>query len=212
MEVAFCDNHLLVLIKPSGLSTQPHQGELDNLIDRGKMWLKRTFSKNGNVFLEPIHRLDKPVKGFVLCARTSKALSRLQEQMRQREIWKTYYAWVEGVLPEGSAVLEHYLTHGNHRAHSVCKGHPEGKLARLSYTTLEKAEGKTFVEIALETGRYHQIRAQFSAIGAPIIGDKKYGSCLSWKGEGIALCHGKLAFKHPVTKEPLEFSIPQKHL
>ncbi len=96
MKVLYCDNHLLVVSKPAGISTQPHDGSEKNLLDQSKGWVKTEFKKKGNVFLEPIHRLDKPVSGLVLFARTSKALSRLQEMMRQHLIEKTYFAWVEG--------------------------------------------------------------------------------------------------------------------
>jgi len=200
MEVVFCDNHLLVISKPAGLSTQPHEGESDNLTDRAKAWVKKEYNKAGNVFLEPIHRLDKPVGGLVLFARTSKALSRLQESMRNKQIIKTYFAWVEGTLSEKTGTLEHTLTHGEHRAHV----HKEGKLARLHYVVLEEKNGRTHVEITLETGRYHQIRAQFSAIGAPVVGDIKYGSKTALSKPGILLHHGRLAFPHPVTKEQVE--------
>ncbi len=197
MRIIYCDNHLLVVSKPAGLSTQPHDGE-DSLSDRAKAWIKKEFQKPGSVFLEPIHRLDKPVSGLVLFARTSKALSRLQEMMRQHQIEKTYYAWIEGELPEPEGTLEHLLIHGDHRAHV----HPEGKLARLHYRQIAQGNGKTQLEIILETGRYHQIRAQFSAIGYPIVGDVKYGAKAPGK---IALHHGRLRFCHPVTKENLEF-------
>lgn len=201
MEVIFCDNHILVVAKPAGMSTQPHDGVERNLTDLAKAWVKKEYKKPGNVFLEPIHRLDKPVSGLVLFARTSKALSRLQEMMRQRHIHKTYFAWVEGVLPDAQGTLEHYLVHDEHKARVVNSTHSEGKLARLHYTLKEKKGERCFVEIALETGRYHQIRAQFSSIGCPVVGDAKYGSSSS--REHIALHHGRLQFQHPVTKEPL---------
>lgn len=199
MEVIYCDNHLLAAIKPAGLATQPQETDADNFQDRAKKWLKKTYDKPGNVFLEPIHRIDKPVSGIVLFARTSKALSRLQAQMRAQEISKTYTALVEGTLPHDSGTLEHFLVHGSHRA---CV-HPEGKRAVLTYRTLGRNDGTTLVEISLETGRYHQIRAQFSAIGHPIVGDAKYGSCTFWPEGGIALCHSKMRFEHPVTKEEI---------
>ncbi len=205
MEVIFCDNHILVVSKPSGLGTQSHPGSMDNLTDQAKAWVKREYKKPGNVYLEPIHRLDKPVSGLVLFARTSKALSRLQEMMRQRQIGKTYFAWVEGTLPNPQGTLEHYLVHDEYKARVVAPSHPEAKLARLNYVLLEKKEEKSFVEIDLETGRYHQIRVQFSAIGCPIIGDEKYGSTFPQKGDKIALHHGRLKLNHPVTKEPLLF-------
>ncbi len=201
MNVIYSDNHLLAAIKPAGIATQPHEGSSDNFLDRAKEWVKKKYNKPGKVFLEPIHRLDKPVSGIVLFARTSKALSRLQEMMRQQALRKVYYAWVETGELEPQGTLEHYLVHGEHRAHTVPASHPEAKLARLHYTTLEENRGKSLVEIVLETGRYHQIRAQFSAVGSPVVGDVKYGSAQQWRKEGIALHHAKLEFSHPVTKE-----------
>jgi 23S rRNA pseudouridine1911/1915/1917 synthase len=205
MKIIFCDNHLLVVSKPAGISTQPHvPGEI-NLLDQAKRWLKKEYQKSGNVFLEPIHRLDKPVSGLVLFARTSKALSRLQEMMRQRQIEKTYFAWVEGVLDSGT--LEHYLFHDDHRARVVEPSHPQAKLARLHYVKIDQRADRSLVEIQLETGRYHQIRAQFAAIGHPVLGDQKYGSTTSWKKEEIALHHGRMKLSHPVTKSALCFEI-----
>jgi 23S rRNA pseudouridine1911/1915/1917 synthase len=201
MQIIHCDNHLLIVSKPAGLSTQPHDGHTDNLLDQAKAWVKKEFQKPGKVFLEPIHRLDTPVSGLVLFARTSKALSRLQEMMRNREIEKTYIAWVEGTLPEDEGMLEHHLIHDEHRA----RVHPEGKISRLRYKKLVEKSGRTRVEIELETGRYHQIRCQFAAISCPIVGDAKYGSTSSWKKGEIALHHGRLKFTHPVTKLEVSF-------
>jgi 23S rRNA pseudouridine1911/1915/1917 synthase len=206
MEIVFCDNHILVVSKPAGISTQPHLGSDHNVTDQAKAWIKKEYKKPGAVFLEPIHRLDKPVSGLVLFARTSKALSRLQEMMRQRQILKTYFAWVEGILPALEGTLEHFLVHDAYKARVVTSSHPQAKLARLHYTLIEKKERLSFVEIQLETGRYHQIRAQFSSIGCPVAGDAKYGSSHSVKSETIALHHGRLTFSHPVTKEPLVFN------
>lgn len=200
MEIIFCDNHILIVSKPAGLSTQPHVGSNVSLLEQAKAWVKKEFKKPGSVFLEPVHRLDKPVSGLVLFARTSKALSRLQEMMRQQQIEKTYFAWVEGTLPDSQGILEHYVVHDEHRARVVSATHPEAKLARLQYVQREHKNGKTLVEIQLETGRYHQIRVQFSAIGCPIVGDAKYGSTSSMKNERIALHSGRLKFFHPVTK------------
>ena len=200
MQVIYVDNHLLVVVKPAGISTQPHDPHAPNLTDSAKAWIKREFKKAGNVFLEPAHRLDKAVSGLVLFARTSKALSRLQEMMRTRAVKKTYYARVEPLPKAQCGVLEHHLVHDDYRARVVPSTHPQGKLARLSYVV--HADG--LVEIDLETGRYHQIRAQFAAMGSPILGDAKYGS--SVKRDKIALHHGKLQFTHPVTKELLSLT------
>jgi 23S rRNA pseudouridine1911/1915/1917 synthase len=212
MEIIFCDNHLLIVSKPSGISTQPHhEGADDNLLDLAKAWLKRQFQKPGKVFLEPIHRLDTPVSGLVLFARTSKALSRLQEMMRERKIEKTYFTWIEGSLPEREGTLEHFLLHDEHCARVVDASHPRVKLAILHYLHIDQQKGKSLVEIHLETGRYHQIRAQFAAIDCPVIGDIKYGSPSLWKKNRIALHHGRLKFSHPVTKVNLTFeSIPEE--
>ncbi len=211
MKIVFCDNHLLVVLKPVGISTQPHEDQETNLLDQAKAWLKKEFQKPGNVFLEPVHRLDKPVSGLVLFARTSKALSRLNEMMREKGIEKTYFAWVEGKLLHNEATLEHHLFHDEHKARVVDSSHPQGKLARLHYLQINQKDGKTLLEVRLETGRYHQIRAQLAALGHPILGDAKYGSSQSWKKDQIALHHGKLKFTHPVTKEALCFESPISH-
>jgi 23S rRNA pseudouridine1911/1915/1917 synthase len=203
MEVIFCDNHVLVVSKPRGLSTQPHDSDEENLTDLAKAFVKKKYAKTGNVYLEPVHRLDKPVSGLVLFARTSKALSRLQEMMREKRIKKTYFAWLEGDLPDVAGTLEHYLFHDEHKARVVSASYKEAKQARLHYKVLDKQKGRCLVEIDLETGRYHQIRAQFAAVGCPVVGDTKYGSKMSFKNNQIALHHGRLTFDHPVTKELL---------
>lgn len=190
--ILLCDNHLLVVDKPADIATQP---DLEVL---GKAWVKKKFNKPGKVFLEPIHRLDKPVAGVVLFARTSKALSRLQEQMRERAMEKIYIGWVEGAPKEERGILKHYLLHGSFRAEIS----PEGKESILDYEVLKKEKDRSLLRIRLHTGRYHQIRAQLSAIGCPILGDAKYGSKKSWE-IGIALYASELAFKHPVSHEEI---------
>ena len=198
----FSDNHILLGDKPSGLCTQ------DGFDEMAKNWIKEHYNKPGSVFLEPIHRLDKPVSGLVLFARTSKALSRLQEQMRDRQIRKTYIALVEGNPPAKQAFLEHFLTHESYHARLADPSDPKAKRAYLHYHVIERKENLSLVEIELFTGRYHQIRAQFSLIGCPVLGDRKYGSKLSFSGTGIALHHSRLIFTHPVTKEEKEFHSP----
>ncbi len=208
MQVIYVDNHLLVAVKPAGLSTQPHDGESDNFLDRAKAWIKVKYNKPGKVFLEPIHRLDKPVSGLVLFARTSKALSRLQRMMREREISKTYIALVEGKPPSQQGELVHYLIHDDHRATISYAKHPDAKCARLRYEVVGSKGPATLVKIVLETGRYHQIRAQWSAIGCPVVGDRKYGSKQPWNKEGIALHHAMMSCKHPTTLELLNLASP----
>lgn len=201
-EVIFCDNHLLVANKPGGLLTQPDASGQPSLEDIAKTWVKHEFKKPGNVFLHAIHRLDKPVSGLVLFARTSKALSRLNEQSRNHEIQRVYLAEVEGILPMKEGRLDHYLIHGEHEALVVKQTTPGAKHARLQYQVIRFLPHSTIVSIELETGRYHQIRAQFGAIGHPIKGDTRYGA--KHNATIIHLhCH-KLAFKHPVTSEIIE--------
>ncbi len=202
--VLFFDNHILVVFKPAGLATQPSVGNEANLEDWAKKWLKAEIKKDGNVFLVPIHRLDKPVSGLVLFARSSKALSRLNEMMRERKISKRYHAEIEGKLPIDEGTLEHYLVHDKFMARVADAKEPEAKRAFLSYRTL----WPQMIEVELETGRYHQIRAQFAAIGCPIVGDSKYGSKKNFPDQMIALQHVQLDFLHPVTKAQLSFKVP----
>lgn len=190
MEVIYEDNHILIAHKPEGIPTQ--EGGLE---EQAKAWIKDKYKKPGAVFLHPVHRLDKVASGLVLFARTSKALSRLQAQMREQKIKKTYIAYVEGTPTPAEATLEHFLEHGNHKAIVS----PGGKRSLLYYRILETVKGISKLEINLITGRYHQIRAQLAAIGHPIVGDIKYGSRLAHTGPGIALQHVTLEFSHPVT-------------
>jgi 23S rRNA pseudouridine1911/1915/1917 synthase len=201
-EVLFCDNHLLIANKPAGLLTQPDDTGADSLERRMKAWVKENFKKPGNVFLHAIHRLDRPVSGLVLFARTSKALSRLNELLRNQEIQRVYTAEVEGVFPTREGRLDHYLVHGNHKAIVMSPSNPEAKHARLEFQVIEFLQRSTLVSVQLETGRYHQIRAQFGAAGHPIVGDRKYGA--KTESEAICLHCSKIAFQHPVTKEMIE--------
>jgi|SRR3989304_7773877 len=207
MEVIYLDNHLLAVNKKAGIATQElpqsHEASSESLEEIAKKWLKEKYRKPGKVFLEPIHRIDRPVSGLVLFARTGKALSRLQAAMREKQIHKTYYALVEGALPSEEGTLEHYLVHDEFRARVASLKEKDAKLARLHFKVKNQKKGMALVEIVLETGRYHQIRAQFSAIGCPIVGDRKYGSKRAWKKNEIALHHGRLEFPHPVKEEKL---------
>ncbi len=207
VEILFSDNHLLIALKPADLLTQPDSSGKESLESLVKEWVKEEYKKEGNVFLHAIHRLDRPVSGLVIFARTSKALSRLNEQSRNLEIQRIYEAEVEGVLAEKQGQLDHYLIHGDRRAVVGKEGQEGAKHARLTYEALRHMPHSTLVKVELETGRYHQIRAQFGAIGHPIYGDKKYGS-KSGDGKVIRLHCMKVSFKHPVTQEVLSFETP----
>lgn len=206
LEVLFCDNHLLAVVKPAMLPTQPAQPGEPSLEESAKEWLRKETGKEGAIFLHPIHRLDKAVSGIVLFARSSKALSRLNEAMREKRINKTYYALIDGTLPAEEGELVHYLKHGDFRAEVVAGEKQGGKKAILTYKLLETRRDRTLLEINLLTGRYHQIRAQFSAVGCPIVGDRKYGSSSNFAHSGVALHHGQMSFSHPVSKELITFT------
>lgn len=205
------DNHLLVLNKPAGLLTQPSGTDQDNLEQQAKEWIKKKCQKPGNVFLEAIHRLDKSVSGLVLFGKTSKAVSRLNQSMRDKQTKKVYWAWVEGDVGQ-DGILEDLVIHDDYQAKIVPESHPQAKLARLHYHILEKKLDRTLVEIDLETGRYHQIRVQFASRGHPIRGDRKYGSVQSFAPHQIALHHKRLEIPHPITKEWLIFEAPVPNL
>lgn len=206
-QVIFCDNHILVGFKPAGMLTQPTKENPLSLEGFLKDWVKEKFEKKGEVFLHAVHRLDRPVSGLVLFAKTSKALSRLNTQAKNQEIQRVYIAEVEGILPEKLGRLDHYLIHGNHQAILGKKEDESAKHARLFYEVLKETPHTTFVQIELETGRYHQIRAQFSAIGHPVVGDEKYKAAPT-KGKTIHLHSAKLLFEHPITLERLKFETP----
>ncbi|MDE3055674.1 MAG: RNA pseudouridine synthase [Verrucomicrobiota bacterium] len=195
-EVFYLDNHLLVACKPAGLLTQPDETGNPSFQEELKAFLK---GKGERWFLEPIHRLDRPASGLVLFARSSKALSRLQAQMREGKIERLYVAEIEGALFPEEGKLEHFLTHESHRARVVSRDVPGAKRASLTYQVFGRTERSTFVRVFLETGRYHQIRAQMSAAGHSIIGDGRYGA--KCPAKTIHLHCARIAFYHPVTKE-----------
>ncbi len=213
-EIIYCDNHLLVAWKEAGELVQPQ------LHEEMRLWVQEQFGKPGRAFLEPVHRLDKPVAGLVLFARTSKALVRLNAALQKREMGKIYRAWVEGWVLQKEGELDHFLLHDAFHAKIVPPSTPGAKQALLSYKVLERKEQSTLLAIELKTGRYHQIRAQLSAVGHPILGDHKYGSrsgsgkiALNSTGKialdstgKIALEHVKLSFHHPVTGVLLELT------
>jgi 23S rRNA pseudouridine1911/1915/1917 synthase len=210
LEVLYEDNHLLVVNKPAGILTQPSGTDQDSLHDQAKLWIKQKYNKPGNVFLEPIHRIDRPVSGIVVFARTSKALSRLNEAIREHKTEKWYLALVEGVPNQSEASLENYLFHDDFHARVVGKTYPGAKLAKLAYKIVEKRGSAALLEVNLETGRYHQIRAQLSNMGHPIVFDEKYGARSGRRGKTIALHHHKMAFPHPVTQELITIQAKNK--
>ncbi len=213
-KILYLDNHLFVVVKKACLPTQKVDNVTCNgkssLQDLAKKFIKQKFNKKKNVFLHPIHRLDKNVVGIVIFARTSKALSRLNKQMKERKIIRKYIAEVEGRLSQKKASLKDYIIHQSHMAKIVQKKQKSAKLALLRYEVIKEQKDRSTLEIELITGRYHQIRAQLSNIGHPIIGDKKY---LAKKTlNKIHLSCFYLEFKHPVKKNIMRFQIKPSFL
>jgi 23S rRNA pseudouridine1911/1915/1917 synthase len=202
--VLYEDNHLIAVLKPANLLTQADATDDRSLMDVVKAWLKARYDKPGKVFLGLLHRLDRPVAGVVLFAKTSKGASRLSAQIRARTVDKTYRALVEGRLAPEAATLQHFLCEDEHaepgapRVQVASSPGAGRKEAKLAYRVLEHRDGQTLVEVALETGRKHQIRAQLAAVGHPLVGDARYGASTGRTvNEGIALCAVSMAFDHP---------------
>ena len=202
MEIIYEDNHLLVVNKPAGQLVQGDQTGRTTLLEEAKNWLKEKYNKPGNVFLGLVHRLDRPASGVVVLARTSKAASRLSEEIRSRRLRKTYWAQVAGEIPPQGQFIDQLERDA---FNSRVVEHPAGKEARLSYKRLNYADGVSLVEIALETGRHHQIRVQFSHRGFPILGDRRYGSEHPFAADAIALHAREMIIRHPTQGNEMRF-------
>jgi 23S rRNA pseudouridine1911/1915/1917 synthase len=208
LKVLYEDNHLLAVDKPSGLPTQPPPAGGDSLEEQARRYVRVSRSKPGEAFVHAAHRLDKDVSGIVLFACTGKALSRLNTQQRSRSWEKVYHAWVEGTPPAPQGVLVHWLVHEEHRARLAVAGEAGTRECRLEYSLLRREGAKSLLAIRLDTGRYHQIRAQLAAAGCPITGDKRYGAVTDWPQGGIALRHVRLTLRHPARQTPLTIEAP----
>lgn len=198
MEILYEDNHLIAVFKPAGILTQADDSGAKCLMDDVKKYLKEKYQKPGNVFLGLLHRLDCNVGGIVLFAKTSKGASRLSEQFRERTVKKQYHAVIEGVLIEKKQTLVHFLKKdsGKNKVEIFNNDDdPDAKRVELDYEVV-KSNGKfSLLKINLHTGKSHQIRAQLSFIGHPIVGDAKYGSKEKLKDDSIALCATSLSFQ-----------------
>ena len=199
--VLYEDNHLIIINKRPGEIVQGDQTGDVPLLEVVRDYLRVKGNKPGNVFCGLVHRIDRPVSGTVVFAKTSKALSRMNELVKKRDFHKTYWAIVEGKPKEPQAHLTHYLYRNEKLNKSIVSLTPkEGwKCADLSYITLAASERYTLVEVDLHTGRHHQIRAQLSAIGCPIKGDLKYGARRSNEDGSISLLARSVSFEHPVS-------------
>ena len=209
-QIIFEDNHLLVINKKAGQLVQGDKtGDL-SLLELIKDFIKKRDEKPGNVFLGLVHRIDRPTSGLVIYAKTSKALTRLTQMVKNREIKKIYWAIVGKEMIPKSQRLVHYLQKNEktNKATVFIKPTDKAKESILNYQIIKTLDNYQLLEIDLETGRHHQIRAQLSKIGVPIKGDLKYGAARSNPDGGISLHARKLEFEHPVTKERVEIVAP----
>ena len=210
-EVIYEDNHLIVVNKESGVLVQGDKTKDTNLAEYVKAYIKEKYNKPGNVYLGTVHRIDRPVSGLVIFARTSKALERMNKMMRERKIYKTYWAIVKRRPREKEDRLNHWLIKDTVK--NVTKAYDDEKegsqKATLTYKTLGNLNDHWLLEVSPLTGRPHQIRVQLSTIGSPIRGDLKYGfGKPNPGGRDINLHARRLQFAHPVTKEPITVIAP----
>lgn len=212
-DILFEDNHLLGIVKPVNIPVQEDATGDTDLLTLLKEDVKRRYNKPGNVFMGLVHRLDRPVGGAMIFAKTSKAASRLSESVRSRSFRKGYLTVVHGKLPAASGRLRDILLK-NAKTNTVTvvrEGTPGGKEALLDYTVLGFAEGLSLVKVDLLTGRSHQIRVQLAHAGCPLYGDQKYGAAVNKPGQQIALWSSLVGFPHPVTRQEVELiSLPPR--
>jgi 23S rRNA pseudouridine1911/1915/1917 synthase len=210
LQILYEDNHIIAINKRVGDIVQGDKTGDKPLSEVVKEYIKDKYNKPGEVFLGVVHRLDRPTSGIVIFARTSKALSRLNEMFSNRETQKTYWAIVKNKPEKAADTLVHYLKRNekNNTSKAHLKEVPDSKIARLDYKIIKELDSYFALEIDLHTGRHHQIRAQLAAIGCPIKGDLKYGFDRSNPDGGIHLHARKLIFIHPVSKENLEIVAP----
>ena len=207
MPILYEDNHLLVVEKPVNIPVQGDKSGDQDLLTILKADLKIRYNKPGNVYLGLVHRLDRPVGGVMVFAKTSKAASRLSDVIRRNKLERKYIGIVRGNPRKKESKLEHYLYKDTkkNKVHAVAAHHKQAKKAILEYKTIGSEEQLSLLSIKLHTGRAHQIRVQLSAIGCPLYGDQKYGQQVNRPGQQIALWAHTLAFPHPTKKEIMEF-------
>jgi 23S rRNA pseudouridine1911/1915/1917 synthase len=210
LHVLYQDNHLIAVFKPAGLLSQgDHTGD-PNLLDQVKDWIAHEYNKPGRVFLGLLHRLDRQVSGILVFARTSKAAARMSRLFRERAVEKLYRARLQGVLlPAAGRLVNHLERDHTGLSVRVCdQPTKDSQEASLRYETLWSSARECIVEVQLETGRKHQIRAQLAHVGHPILGDRRYGASRAFDRPGIALCAVRLSFEHPISKLQLVIDLP----
>lgn len=216
MEVVYEDNHIIIVNKQSGEIVQGDKTGDRPLSDIVKDYIKEKYQKPGAVFLGVVHRLDRPVSGLVVFARTSKALTRLNKMFAEGKVHKTYWAIVKNPPQANEGTLEHWLVRNEkqNKSYAYNQEKPNAKKAILKYKVIAHSDNYTLLEVQLMTGRHHQIRCQLAAMGCPIKGDLKYGAPRSNPDGSISLMSRRVEFIHPVSKETIiaEAPIPKDPL
>lgn len=209
IDVIYEDNHLLVVNKPINIPVQEDESKDKDLLNMLKDYIKEKYNKPGNVYLGLVHRLDRPVGGVMVFAKTSKCASRLSEQIRNKEFNKIYNAVVIGEINESGVLVDKLL---KDEKTNIVKVDDKGKEAILEYKRIKCIDNLSLIEVKLKTGRSHQIRVQLANLGFPLYGDQKYNKDAK-VGEQIALFSKKISFAHPITKEIMNFEIelPNKY-
>lgn len=210
MEILYEDNHIIIVNKASGEIVQGDKTGDEPLVETLKRFIKERDSKPGAVFMGVVHRLDRPVSGVVVFAKTSKALTRLNAMFAAGNVHKTYWAVTRNMPAEPSAVLTHYITsvERNNKSYASATPKPGAKEARLSYRLIASSDRYHLLEVNLMTGRKHQIRVQLSTIGCPVKGDLKYGDKRSNPDGSISLHARRVRFVHPVSKKEIDVIAP----
>lgn len=210
MTVLYEDNHIIIVNKTVSEIVQGDKTGDKPLSEIVKEYLKEKYNKPGNVFCGVTHRLDRPTSGIVVFAKTSKALARLNDMFKNKEISKTYWAVIKEVPRVAEGILRNYLVRNEkqNKSYAYDLEKPNSKLAILHYKLISRSDKYNMLEIDLETGRHHQIRCQLAKIGCPIKGDLKYGADRSNPDGGISLHARKISFIHPVSKETVEVIAP----
>ncbi|MEW6382019.1 MAG: RluA family pseudouridine synthase [bacterium] len=208
LNILYEDNHIIAVYKPGGVLVQGDISGDISLMDMIRQYIKDRYKKPGNVFLGLIHRLDRPVSGVVVMAKTSKGASRLSEQFRSRSITKIYWAQVYGEMSPAEGSLLSFLKREDKGARLAEESDPGARNAVLFYRTLKEHKGKSLLEITLHTGRKHQIRAQLAAAGHPVVGDVKYGAPSPLPDNTIRLLAKSLTFKHPTRNDIITVECP----
>lgn len=210
MQVIYEDNHIIIVAKQSGEIVQGDKTGDTPLSDMVKAYVKERYAKPGAVFLGVVHRLDRPVSGLVVFARTSKALARLNDMFRHGDVHKTYWAIVQDRPAADEGTLEHWLVRNEqqNKSYAYDREKPGAKRAVLKYRVIGQSDRYWLLEVNLLTGRHHQIRCQLSAMGCPIKGDLKYGARRSNPDGSISLLARRVEFIHPVSKQSVQVEAP----